>query len=103
MGEGRPRVTAIEQLDGRTLRLRWTSGRVTDHDVEALRRRCPCALCVDELTGRRRPAPEGFAVGVRPLEVRSVGRYALTVVFDDGHATGIYPFELLHDRWTPEP
>lgn len=103
MGEARPRVTALSQVDGRTLELRWTSGRVTRHDVVELRRRCPCARCVDELTGQVRLRAEDVPDDVRPVEIRSVGRYALTVRFDDGHATGIYPFELLHDRWGVAP
>ena len=32
---------------------------------------------------------------VRPVEIRSVGRYALLIVFSDGHRTGIYSFEAL--------
>lgn len=34
-------------------------------------------------------------VGIRQLE--AVGNYAIRIVFDDGHDTGIYSWEFLHD------
>ena len=33
---------------------------------------------------------------VRPLSINSVGRYALSIKFSDGHQTGIYTFKMLH-------
>lgn len=99
----KPRVTRIWQQDARTLGLAWTSGRTTLHDVVELRRRCPCAVCVDETSGVRRLVPEDVPETIRPVTVSSVGRYALTVAFDDGHTSGIYTFDLLHDRWRRGP
>lgn len=92
-------VTRIWQQDDRTLGIAWTSGRTSTYDVVALRRRCPCALCVDEHTGTRTLQADDVPDTVRPVTITSVGRYALTIVFDDGHASGIYSFDLLHDRW----
>ena len=34
-------------------------------------------------------------VGIRQLD--AVGNYAIRIVFDDGHDTGIYSWEFLHD------
>ena len=33
---------------------------------------------------------------VRIVEVEPVGNYAVRLIFDDGHSTGIYTWELLH-------
>jgi len=93
-----PRVHRIWQEDGRTLGIAWTTGRTVLYDVVSLRRMCPCAYCVSEETGERTLRPEQIPEDVRPVRIDSVGRYALTIVFSDGHDSGIYPFDALHDR-----
>ncbi len=35
--------------------------------------------------------------GVRVKQAEPVGNYAVRLVFDDGHDTGLYSFDLLHD------
>lgn len=92
----RPKVRRIWQVDGRTLGIVWTSGLDARYDVVDLRRRCPCAVCVDEHTGRRILQPQDVSDAVRPELIRSVGAYALTIRFDDGHDTGIYDLGALH-------
>ena len=42
------RVKDIAQVDERTLGVLWTDGRKDKIDVVELRRRCPCAVCIDE-------------------------------------------------------
>lgn len=100
MADPAPRPTRVWQHDDRTLGIAWTSGREILYDVVALRRACPCAVCVDEGTGERRLAPDDVDDDVRPSEVASVGRYAMRIAFDDGHDTGVYSFAMLHDRWS---
>ncbi|MDX1748266.1 MAG: DUF971 domain-containing protein, partial [Halobacteriales archaeon] len=56
---------------------------------------CPCAGCVDEMTGRRILTEGMVPERVYPLEIQYVGRYALRFVWSDGHRTGIYPYEYL--------
>ena len=34
---------------------------------------------------------------IQPLDIQLVGRYALQFSWNDGHATGIYPFEVLRE------
>lgn len=93
-----PRVRRIWQEGERTLGIAWTDGRTVLYDVVVLRRACPCAFCVEEDTGVRRLRDADVDEAVRPSRVVSVGRYALTVAFTDGHDTGIYPFDALHGR-----
>jgi len=93
-----PRYVPVEigpTEDGRRLRISWEDGAVTEHAPHALRLRCPCAGCVDELTGERMLVPAMIDPDVHPLEIHYVGRYALQFVWSDGHQTGIYPFEYL--------
>ena len=38
---------------------------------------------------------EDVSDDVRPVSIDSVGRYAMSIKFSDGHATGIYTFQYL--------
>lgn len=89
------RVKDIAQVDGRTLRITWTDGRTDRFDVVQLRRKCPCATCIDEWTREQRLKPSDVADTVRPVRIDSVGSYALKIEFSDGHSTGIYTFPML--------
>lgn len=89
------RVSAIEQAGPRTLAITWSDGRKEQFDVVKLRRSCPCASCIDEWTREQRLKPEDVPDTVRPLKIESVGAYALKIHFSDGHATGIYTFQML--------
>lgn len=60
-----------------------------------LRLACPCAACVDEMTGRPLLDPARVPEDVAPLAVELVGGYGIRVRWSDGHSTGIYTFELL--------
>jgi len=63
--------------------------------VRDLRIACPCAVCRDELTGEMLLDPATVPEDIRPLNLVSVGNYALKISWSDGHDTGIYTFERL--------
>ncbi|PTL77885.1 DUF971 domain-containing protein [Vitiosangium sp. GDMCC 1.1324] len=83
--------------DGAQLALTWEDGVKTDATAQHLRQQCPCAGCVDEWTNKRTLDPSRVPADLRITQVQPVGNYALTFVFSDGHATGIYPWKLLRD------
>ena len=89
------RVKNIEQINERTLKIHWTDDKESQFDVVNLRQLCPCASCVNEMTGVRTLKPEEIADNVRPVQINSVGRYALTIQFTDMHSSGIYTFDYL--------
>ena len=60
-----------------------------------LRLACPCAECVEEMSGRPLLDPVRVPEDVRPLTLHLVGAYGLRVSWSDGHATGIYTFDRL--------
>jgi ATP-binding protein involved in chromosome partitioning len=93
LGDDRP--VALGRHDARTLVVRWADGVEARLDAVALRRACPCAACVDENTGRRTLAPESVADDVRPVRLRSSGRYAVAIGFSDGHDTGLFTWRSL--------
>ena len=87
--------TSIEKNGEKHLRITWSDDRTFDYNVVELRRACGCAHCVDELTGEQILKPEDVAETVRPVKVRSMGRYALSVIWSDGHSSSIYSWDKL--------
>jgi ATP-binding protein involved in chromosome partitioning len=71
----------------------WTDGHKSHLEFLKLRQACPCAMCVDEMTGEPRLNPESVPKEVHPQDVRTVGRYALQFTWSDGHNTGLYSFD----------
>ena len=97
---GRPtgsKTTPIgfHQRDPRTLSVLWEDGHRDDFDVRDLRLACRCAMCIEEMSGRALLDPTNIRSDVAPQTIISVGNYAVTVNWNDGHSTGIYSFELL--------
>ncbi len=89
------RVKRIWQQDPRTLAIVWTDNKKSLYDTVELRRQCRCAHCIDEVTKEPKLNPDDVPESVRPVKIESVGRYALTISFTDGHKTGIYTFDWL--------
>ncbi|MHB2026937.1 MAG: DUF971 domain-containing protein [Elusimicrobiota bacterium] len=87
--------TSIENVAGSFLRIRWLDGHQSAYPFAVLRRHCPCASCVDEISGRELLDPESIPGDLLALGARVVGNYAVGIAFADGHASGIYPFRLL--------
>jgi DUF971 family protein len=81
--------------DATRLSIRWGDGVTSEYEPWLLRTRCPCAGCVDEMTGVRTLRAESVPRDIHPQAIHYVGRYALQFVWSDGHSTGIYTFELL--------
>lgn len=80
------------------LEIEWGSGLpVARLGYRTLRLACPCAACVDEMSGIRTLDPASVADDVHPDGLELVGAYGLHIRWSDGHATGIYTFESLRD------
>lgn len=79
------------------LEVTWPDAAATAwYAARALRLACPCAACVDEMSGRPILDPATVPDDVAPLQVELVGAYGLKVRWSDGHGTGIYTFQALH-------
>jgi DUF971 family protein len=96
MSAFQPRV--ITRSDPTRLGVEWSDGRRTVYTAAELRRLCPCAQCVNELTGARMLDPGTIPDALTHSDVRLVGNYALALRFSDGHETGIYPFPFLREH-----
>lgn len=76
--------------------LEWTAGTAERRvPARALRLACPCAMCVEEMSGRPLLDPVAVPDDIRPVTVHLVGGYGLRVNWSDGHSTGIFPWQRL--------
>ena len=73
----------------------WNDGHFGSYPSWYLRENCPCASCVDELSGERRVGHGSIPSSIERVSVSPVGNYALSFVWSDGHSTGIYTFDFL--------
>jgi DUF971 family protein len=90
--------TNIRSLsDESTLELTWPDGSVAKLPFYALRCACPCASCVDEMTGLRTLDPKSVPTDVRPTSIGFSGNYALKIEWSDRHNSGIYTWERLQE------
>ena len=90
----RPSEIKLHQKS-RMLEVSFADGSLFKLSCEYLRAHSPSA----EVRGHG-PGQEILQVGkekVNITEIEPVGSYAICLHFDDGHATGIYSWEYLHD------
>jgi ATP-binding protein involved in chromosome partitioning len=86
---------AINRRDEGIL-IEWDSqGHKGFYPARGLRLACPCAGCVEEMSGRPLLDPARVLPDIRPASVELVGAYGMRVHWSDGHSTGIYTFEHL--------
>ncbi len=77
------------------IKILWQGGHESIYPARQLRLACPCAGCVDEVTGHVRVIASSIAQTVHPVKIDLIGRYAISIQWSDGHNTGIYSFEML--------
>ena len=73
----------------------WKDGHRSSYSGRFLRLACPCAECIEEMTGRPLLDPDSVPEDVHPVRIDAVGHYAIQITFSDGHGTGIYTYESL--------
>jgi DUF971 family protein len=84
--------TEINHVKSRgAVRITWDDGHVGDYEQEYLRGYCPCAMCQGHGAQRRFIAVPGAVLA----GIRGVGNYAIELLWQDGHSTGIYAFDYL--------
>jgi DUF971 family protein len=97
-----PNPTKLELTPNNRLRISWSDGQLREYGLRELRDLCPCATCRE-----KRNAPPASplqlpiisAAEAQPLRItamKPVGNYAYSIDFSDGHNTGIYTIESLH-------
>ena len=81
--------------DRRTLTIAFDTGEPFDLSAEYLRVRSPSAEVQGHSPDERKTVAGKQNVAI--LEVNPIGNYAVRLVFDDMHSTGIYSWDYLHE------
>ena len=93
MPSANPKV--IRRSDPARVGIEWDDGARSAFPAPFLRGQCPCAQCVNELTGERMLDPQSVPADLTQANLALVGNYALSMRFSDGHHTGIFSFAYL--------
>lgn len=94
------RVTVNSET--RELKISWADGHDSRFPMEGLRRSCPCVFCQGGHENMGKPVDAAIFLESseqnRYIEkIIQVGNYALQIVWNDGHQTGIYRLERLRN------
>lgn len=81
--------------DPPALEVRWSNEESRHVPYRLLRESCPCAACVDEITGERILDITTIPDDIRPADIAFVGNYAVKVTWSDGHDTGLLTWDKL--------
>ena len=73
----------------------WEDAHRSPFPHRYLRLRCPCANCIDEMSGKRTLDPDTVPKDVRAVDQMPVGKYGVQFLWSDTHYTGIYTFKVL--------
>jgi DUF971 family protein len=92
-----PRTIDVARDQGVTIT--FFDGHTARFDLLSLRRWCPCATCrgLRDRGEDAWPRP-GSPTPLRVEDARLHGAWGLVIAWNDGHDTGIFPFESLR-RW----
>lgn len=96
-----PEHIAISKSKG--IEIDWKDGHHSSYGVEYLRDWCPCATCAGTHGTAPRPKSTDRSASPFPMykpkdrmtAIEPVGSYALRIVWNDGHNTGIYSYDHL--------
>ncbi len=87
-------------FDDESLYVSWPDAKKSKIRHFDLRESCPCAVCVNEFTGEKTIKKRDIRRDIKPEEIVHLGNYALQIVWNDGHSSGIYPYNLIHKLGT---
>lgn len=87
----------IEPYSPSEMFMGWNTGEKFAVPYVELRFYCPCAGCIDEHTGQRTLKRTSIRPDIRPIQVQPIGRYAIQIIWSDGHDTGMYHYDRLFE------
>ena len=77
--------------------IHWSDGSAYRLPFKYVRGECPCAACIDEWTGKRILDLNTIPDEIQPDQLAPRGNYAVHITWSDGHASGLYTWDLLYE------
>ncbi|HEY3322594.1 MAG TPA: P-loop NTPase [Planctomycetota bacterium] len=96
-GETHERPAEMHLHDQNPPSILWADGKTTIYNARELRLACPCAACRNEMTNEQIIKDADVPADIKIVETRPVGRYGQSLVFSDGHSSGIYANDMLKE------
>jgi DUF971 family protein len=107
--------TRLHLKKDQQLEIDWQDGQKSVYSIGLLRSMCPCAQCRVTREGndphdispkpKFKPLltilPGNYSGKLAVSEAQMVGKYAIKLVFSDGHDSGIFSFEYLRELSAP--
>lgn len=90
-------IKHVWQPDPTHLNINWSDGVSSHYRLSELQKQCPCANCVDEITGQRKVLQTPVKEDVTAFSVSNVGRYAIKIQYSSGCSTGLYSYNFLRN------
>jgi DUF971 family protein len=88
----------IQIIESAILSIVWDDGRKDLLDLNMLRKLCPCATCITERDKQHKMYIPIFADNQITIKnTNQVGKYAIQIIWNDGHSTGIYEYTFLRN------
>jgi DUF971 family protein len=88
----------INIKDKRYLHIEWDDGSESMLLLANLRKSCPCASCIaDRANHAETYIPLMSSVQLTVKGIEQVGSYAIKLIWQDGHDTGIYTYDKLKE------
>jgi len=95
-----PAPVSIDGVGKTAITVTWEDDHVGVYPGRYLRSLCRCAECIEEMTGKKLLDESKIPEDIRYEKIGLVGGYAISILWSDGHATGIYTFANLR-KWCP--
>lgn len=83
------------ELGKKNITFTWNDNTKTYIENFILRNNCKCAVCVDEYSGEKTLQEKDIPDDIHALEATPLGNYAISIKWSDGHASGIFPYEVI--------
>lgn len=90
------------EITNKFVKITWEDNTVSEISFTDLRRSCKCAYCVDEITNKPLLNPENIPQDISIEEINYLGHYAVSIVWNDGHSSSIYPWDYLKTLFPPQ-
>jgi len=91
--ENLPEVTAGDKV----IEIKWADGSTDKIPNKDVRVSCQCAQCVHEITGEQLLDAASVPDNIVVKEITTLGNYAVSIAWGDGHSSGIFTWDHLRD------